>query len=92
MTPHSLIIASLALPLLACLACVVFAKQANLRDGLTLIGAIALFATVLSILQSFQQGTVFELELWTFMPGIKLAFEIEPLGLVFALSPHSCGS
>jgi multicomponent Na+:H+ antiporter subunit D len=85
MTPHSLIIASLALPLLACLACVVFAKQANLRDGLTLIGAIALFATVLSILQSFQQGTVFELELWTFMPGIKLAFEIEPLGLVFAL-------
>ena len=89
MTPQAMIYASLAIPLLACLACVLFARQANLRDGVTLIGAIALFTMVVSIFQSYQSGVVFDASPWTFQPGIELSFKIEPLGLVFALVASS---
>ena len=89
MTPQNPILTALAIPLLACLACLLFARQQNLRDGLTLIASIALFAVVVTILQTFQAGTAIEASWWNFAPGIEMAFRIEPLGLVFALVASS---
>ena len=89
MTPEQLILAALALPLAACLGCLVFAKQQNLRDGLTLIASIVLLLVVVTILQQFQAGIPVEASWWNFSPGIALAFKIEPLGLVFALVASS---
>ena len=89
MTPENLLITAMVLPLLACIACVLLPKQDNLRDGLTLVAAIALFVTVLAILDAYNAGQVVELNLWSFQPGIELAFSIEPLGLVFALVASS---
>ena len=53
------------------------------------MAAIALFVTVLAILDAYNAGQVVELNLWSFQPGIELAFSIEPLGLVFALVASS---
>lgn len=89
MTPESLLITAMALPLLACIACVLLPNKDNLRDGLTLVAAIALFFTVLKILEAFNAGQTLEIDLWTFQPGIELAFSVEPLGLVFALVASS---
>ena len=76
MTPENLLITAMVLPLLACIACVLLPKQDNLRDGLTLVAAIALFVTVLAILDAYNAGQVVELNLWSFQPGIELAFSI----------------
>ncbi|MEP1206696.1 MAG: proton-conducting transporter membrane subunit [Rhizobiaceae bacterium] len=89
MTPEQLIFASMALPLAACVACLLFAKQENLRDGLTLIASIVLLLVVVAILQQFQSGTAVEAKWLQFKPGVEIAFKIEPLGLVFALVASS---
>lgn len=89
MSASGLILASLCLPLLACLACVLLSRQDNLRDGLTLLGSIALFAVVVTILLQFNSGVAFNLSLWKFQPGIEIAFDVEPLGLIFALVASS---
>ncbi len=89
MTPENLILTALALPLAASIGCLIFAKQPNLRDGLTLLVSIALLGTVIAILQQFQSGQVIEASWWNFNPGIAIAFKIEPLGLIFALVASS---
>ena len=76
LTPQTLILLSLGLPLLACIACLLFARQQNLRDGLTFLAAIALFAVVVNILQVFESGTAVEASWWSFAPGIEIAFKI----------------
>lgn len=79
----------LALSLIVPLATAIFSllarNTADLRDTITFAGAVALFVVVLLILLEFQAGNALELNLVEFQPGIEISFEVEPLGLVFAL-------
>lgn len=89
MSTATMILLSMALPLMGCILCVVLPKQNNLRDGLAFIVSVALFALVLNILNTFDAKEPFALTLWSFMPGLKIAFSVEPLGLLFALVASS---
>ncbi len=60
-------------------------RSPNLREAVTLITAGILFATVLHILAGHNAGIDPELVLFEVVPGVPLAFELEPLGLIFAL-------
>ena len=62
-----------------------FRNHANLRDGLTLAASVATFLTVLTILWNVGNGTTEALVLFEVFPGIDLAFNVEPLGLLFAI-------
>jgi multicomponent Na+:H+ antiporter subunit D len=55
------------------------------RDGLTLTAAVATFLTVLLILAKVGNGTTEQLVLFEVFPGLDLAFNVEPLGLLFAI-------
>jgi multicomponent Na+:H+ antiporter subunit D len=57
----------------------------NLRETITGITSIALFACVLTLLPTVVDGARPELSLFTVMPGLQLAFNVEPLGMLFAL-------
>ena len=57
----------------------------NVRDGATVLVSLATFAVVLQLLPVVLAGERPELELLTVMPGITLAFQVEPLGMLFAL-------
>ena len=89
MTPTTQILMAMLLPLAACLICIRLPKLNNLRDGLTLVLAIALFAIVVGIYQGVSAGVDYSFELVAFQPNISIAFEIEPLGMVFALVASS---
>ncbi|MEE9315146.1 MAG: proton-conducting transporter membrane subunit [Rhizobiaceae bacterium] len=89
MTSSTMILLSMGLPLVASLACLLLPKHDNLRDGFTLLISFALLAVVVGILQGFMAGLPFTLDLISFQPGLSIAFEIEPLGLVFALVASS---
>lgn len=89
LTPPVLIGLTMALPFLAFLGCLLLPRQDNLRDGLTLVLAIALFATVVTIFAQFQAGTEFSVQVLAFSPTLSIGFEIEQLGLVFALVASS---
>jgi multicomponent Na+:H+ antiporter subunit D len=64
---------------------ILFRDRPNLRDGLTLTAAVATFLTVLLILAKVGNGTTEQLVLFEVFPGLDLAFNVEPLGLLFAI-------
>ena len=84
MTGGSLIALALCLPLLAALAIWFVGNSPNQRDAVTLITAGALFLVVLAILPLVLAELPVELELLAPVPGLKFAFAVEPLGMIFA--------
>jgi len=83
-TGGSLIALTLCLPLLAALAIWFVGNSPNQRDAVTLITAGALFLVVLAILPLVLADLPVELELLAPVPGLKIAFAVEPLGMIFA--------
>jgi len=77
--------AALALPLAGALATPLFARRPNLRETWTLGVAAATFVAVCRIGLALGAGVRPELELLEVVPGLALAFAVEPLGLLFGL-------
>ena len=80
-----IILSSIALPFIASGLNLILHKFENLRDALTLIAAVGTFILVLMVLADFNEGSLFEFSLLTVMPGLEIAFQIEPLGLLFGI-------
>ena len=82
--PESLILLALSIPLLTAVGILVTHQKPNLRESVTLIGAVILMLTTMIIIHHSYQGTKFELLLFQLLPNIEIKFSIEPLGLIFA--------
>lgn len=85
METNTAILAAMIIPMAATLTNLVFRDRANLRDGLTLAAAVATFLCVLNILSNVGNETTEAFSILTVMPGLDLAFNVEPLGLLFAI-------
>ena len=59
--------------------------QANLRDTMTFGIAFGTFLSVLCILANEGSGTSDTFVAFSVMPGLEIAFNVEPLGLLFAV-------
>ena len=73
------------IPFAAVFTNLIFRDRPNLRDGLTLSAAVLTFLCVLVVLANEGNGTTATYTLMQVMPGLDLAFHVEPLGLMFAL-------
>ena len=85
MTPGALAVTALFLPLAGGLLVLAVRRSPNVREAATLVTATALFGVVYSMLGPVQDGVVSGLTLLEVLPGLELALEVEPLGLLFAL-------
>ncbi|MDP2170708.1 MAG: proton-conducting transporter membrane subunit [Rhodocyclaceae bacterium] len=85
MNAEHFIVAALVLPLLGALGIALAGKLPNLREGITLATAAALFACVVQLLDPVLAGVRPELVLLEPLPGLPIAFRVEPLGMLFAL-------
>lgn len=74
--------AAVALPLLGGLLVLVLRRRPNLREAASLLAGAGTAAVVLGLWAAVDRGLSFEL--WTWLPGVSLAFALEPLGLLFA--------
>lgn len=83
--PETLILAALVTPLVAALLIPLFHRVPNLREAVTLAAAAALALIVWNLLPHILAGARPEVNLYRIMPGIELAFKVEPLGMLFAL-------
>lgn len=72
-------------PLLGSLFIGLFRRRPNLREASTLVTAGGLFWLVLSLLPTVRAGALPRITLMEVLPGLPLVFEVEPLGLLFAL-------
>ena len=85
MTAQTSILLSLCLPLLGALLIGLAGRvSANLREGITLLTSVGLIACVWSLVPQVYAGGRPELEVTQILPGIRIAFQVEPLGMMFA--------
>ena len=73
------------LPLVAAGTTAILGRRPNLREAVTLVLGAATFAMTWGLLDEVRAGARPRLTLLEVVPGIELAFELEPLGLIFAL-------
>ncbi len=85
MTPETILAVALVLPIAGALGIALAGKVPNLREGVTLSTAVLLFACVVQLLDPVMLGGRPELLLLEPLPGLPIAFRVEPLGLLFAL-------
>jgi multicomponent Na+:H+ antiporter subunit D len=84
-----MLLAAMGLPLLVALVVLRLDRAPDVRDGVSVVGGIALFGLVLAILQRFRGGDTLEFTAIEVVPGLPLAWSVEPLGMLFALVASS---
>ena len=85
MTADATIALALAAPLLGAVLIAALHRIPNLRETATLVTAGVLFLLVASLTPHVLDGAQPALTLLEIMPGLALRFEVEPLGMLFAL-------
>jgi multicomponent Na+:H+ antiporter subunit D len=76
---------ALVLPLAGAVLTGLLATRPNVRETFTLLVGVALFGTVVTLVPEVLGGGRPALRLFEILPGLALAFEVEPLGLLFGL-------
>ncbi len=82
--PDDLIVLALAIPLFTAAGVFLASSWPNLREGITLLGSVLLFFTVIALLPDVLAGERPSLQLAEILPGLNISFTIEPLGMLFA--------
>ncbi len=85
MSEAALLALALALPAAAAALIALCHRWPNLREAVSLAGAAATFLAVLSLAGPVLEGARPALVLAEMFPGLAVALELEPLGLLFAL-------
>jgi multicomponent Na+:H+ antiporter subunit D len=89
MTSASLIFWSLLTPVLGAVAVAVLGRRTdegdNVRDGATVVASIVTLAFVGQLLPRVLGGERPTWEVLELLPGVSLAFTVEPLGMLYAL-------
>lgn len=89
MTTELLISLTILTPVLAVPGILLFGNKQNLREAVSLIAAAALTWLSVNLFQQLQAGTVLAAQWWELLPGLTIAFHVEPLGMMFALIASS---
>lgn len=85
MTPAPAILLSLFIPLAGAVLIALSDRWPNVREGVTLVTATLLFLVVASLVPTVFAGGRPEATLIEMLPGLPIAFVVEPLGMLFAL-------
>ena len=83
------LVLALLTPFVGALILPLFHKLPNLREAVTLVTAAALCLIVLRLLGPVLNGARPELGVIDVVPGLTIAFKVEPLGMLFALVASS---
>jgi multicomponent Na+:H+ antiporter subunit D len=85
MTPEIAIIFAVVIPLLGGVLMALHDRYPNLRETITIGTAVCLFLVVLSLLPAVSGGERPGFVLVHILPTLPIAFEVEPLGMMFAM-------
>ena len=88
-SPETLILIAVLAPFIGALIIPIFRDRPNLRETVTLVTAGVLWLAVVGLLSPVLGGARPQLQIIDVIPGIALAFQVEPLGMLFALVASS---
>ena len=84
-SPETNLLMTILAPLACAAAIPLFRKSPNLREAVTLVTAVILCFSVFSVVQPVLEGARPERMIVEIAPGLALALQAEPLGVLFAL-------
>jgi len=84
-SPENLVILAVIAPAMGAALMPLFHSRPNVREAVTLATAFLLASIVASLVPTVLSGGRPEVEVLAVAPGLAVAFEVEPLGLLFAL-------
>jgi multicomponent Na+:H+ antiporter subunit D len=85
MIPETAILVAIGLPLIGALAIVLAGRIGpNIREAATVITSVSLIYVVWGLLPLLMDGGRPSVEVSELMPGLSIAFTVEPLGMLFA--------
>ncbi|SHG85491.1 monovalent cation/H+ antiporter subunit D family protein [Ferrimonas marina] len=76
---------TLLLPLLVMVGIALCRRNPDARDAITLVGASVQLILMLQLYQGYMAGDSASLVWFELLPGLAMSFELEPLGVLFAL-------
>jgi multicomponent Na+:H+ antiporter subunit D len=82
---ESLVLMAVLTPFIGAVLIPLFHKSPNLRETVTLVTASALCLITVGLLGSVLSGVGPDVHIIDVVPGLALAFKVEPLGMLFAL-------
>ena len=85
MNAETLLLTTLLLPLAGAAGIIITRHTPDVREGVTLLTSTLIAVLVVMIAARFMDGEMFAFTLMEPLPGIAIAFEIEALGMLFAL-------
>jgi multicomponent Na+:H+ antiporter subunit D len=85
MSGGTLIAIAMLLPVVGGFIVLMLGKHPNARETVTLLTGGLTFWHVYQLLPMVQAGERPRLDLFEVVPGVQIAFEVEPLGMLFAL-------
>ena len=85
MNAETLLLTTLLLPLVGAAGIIITRHPPDVREGVTLLTSTLVAVLVVMIASRFMDGETFAITLMEPLPGIAIAFEIEALGMLFAL-------
>ena len=89
MNTETAIILTLLLPLVGAVLIGLAGRYPNIREAVTLVTSILLLIIVLCITHSVLGNQRPYIELFNLIPNISIAFQAEPLGIIFAVVASS---
>lgn len=85
MNLDTLLLFTILLPLAGAICIAIFARSPNIREGVTLVTAVVLLLQVINVYEYLQGGLVPNSGPYEVLPGLAIHFNVEPLGMLFAL-------
>ena len=76
---------SIILPFLAVAGIVATGRNANLREAVTISTSLVVLYFMTHLYQGIKAGENISVQWWELLPGLQISFDIEPLGMLFAL-------
>lgn len=83
--PGMIVLFTVLLPVVGAGLVLLLRKNENAREAATLVTGVVTFAHVLALLRLVRAGETPRLDIVQIVPDVWLSFEVEPLGMVFAL-------
>jgi multicomponent Na+:H+ antiporter subunit D len=83
--PGMIVLFTVLLPVLGAGLVLLLRNNENAREAATLVTGVVTFAHVLALLRLVRAGDTPRLDILEVVPDVWLSFEVEPLGMVFAL-------
>jgi len=85
MNLDTLLLFTILLPLIGALGIYLAGRWPNVREGVTLLTAVVLLLQVINVYDYFEGGLSPEAGPFAVLPGLTIHFNVEPLGMLFAL-------